>query len=54
MIYVFFADGFEEIEGLAAVDVLRRNELEVITVGVGSASVTGAHGITLPLRLRGK
>lgn len=46
MIYVFFADGFEEIEGLATVDVLRRNELEVITVGIGQSSVTGAHGIT--------
>ena len=39
MIYVFLADGFEEIEGLTAVDVLRRAELEVRTVGVGGRTV---------------
>ena len=35
MIYVFLANGFEEIEGLTVVDFLRRAELEVCTVGVG-------------------
>lgn len=45
MIYVFLANGFEEIEALATVDVLRRAELDVKTVGVGSKIVTGAHGI---------
>jgi len=45
MIYVFFADGFEEIEGLAAVDILRRAELEVQTVGVGGKVVTALHGV---------
>lgn len=45
MIYVFFADGFEEIEALAPVDFLRRAGVEVVTVGVTSAEVTGAHGI---------
>ena len=34
MIYVFLANGFEEIEALAVVDVLRRAELDVLTVGV--------------------
>ena len=33
MIYVFLANGFEEIEALAPVDILRRAELEVKTVG---------------------
>ena len=33
--YVFLAEGFEEIEALATVDVLRRAELPVQTVGVG-------------------
>ena len=47
MIYVFFAEGFEEIEALTPVDVLRRAGLEVITVGVTGKSVTGSHGITV-------
>ena len=47
MIYVFLADGFEEIEALAPVDILRRAELEVKTVGVGGKTVTGSHGITV-------
>jgi 4-methyl-5(b-hydroxyethyl)-thiazole monophosphate biosynthesis len=47
MIYVFFAHGFEEIEALTAVDVLRRAGREVAMVGVGSKTVTGAHGITV-------
>ena len=29
MIYVFLANGFEEIEALATVDILRRAELDV-------------------------
>ena len=45
MIYVFLAPGFEEIEALAVVDVLRRAELDVITVGVGEDFVIGSHGI---------
>ncbi len=47
MIYVFLANGFEEIEALAPVDILRRADAKVITVGVGSKSIIGAHGITV-------
>lgn len=45
MIYVFLADGFEEIEAFAAVDILRRAELDVRTVGIKSKTIRGAHGI---------
>lgn len=47
MIYVFLASGFEEIEALAVVDILRRAELEVqtVAVGTGGKTVRGAHGI---------
>ena len=45
MIYVFLANGFEEIEALATVDIRRRAELDVKTVGVGGKTVTGSHGI---------
>ena len=46
MIYIFLANGFEEVEALATVDVLRRADLNVKIVGVGSDVITGAHGIS--------
>ena len=46
MIYLFLANGFEEIEALATVDVLRRCSLETKTVSIGSSkNVDGAHGM---------
>lgn len=47
MIYVFLADGFEETEALTTVDILRRAELDVVTVGVTGKQVTGSHNITV-------
>ena len=44
--YLFLANGFEEIEAIATVDILRRGGLDVTTVSVtDSLDVTGAHGI---------
>ncbi len=46
MNYVFLANGFEEIEALAVVDILRRADLEVATVSISNGyDVIGAHGI---------
>ena len=45
MIYVFLADGFEEIEALAPVDFLRRAGINTVTVGVTGNMVCGAHNI---------
>lgn len=43
---VFLADGFEEIEGLTVVDILRRAGVETETVSVmGRKQINGAHGI---------
>ncbi len=47
MIYMFLAQGFEETEALAPLDILRRAGLEVRTVGIGGDLITGAHGITV-------
>lgn len=45
-VYVIFAEGFEEIEGLTVVDVLRRAGIEVQMTGLDTdGKVTGAHGI---------
>ena len=47
MIYLFLADGFEECEALAPLDILRRGGIQVKTVGVGKEYITGTHGITV-------
>lgn len=47
MIYMFLAEGFEETEALAPLDILRRAGLQVTTVGIGSKTVMGAHGIPI-------
>ncbi len=49
MVYMFLANGFEEIEALCPLDLLRRAGVDVKTVAVGAESltVTGSHGITV-------
>ncbi len=47
-IYLFLAEGFEEIEAIAPIDIFRRAGLNVITVSISSTkTVTGAHGISV-------
>lgn len=46
--YVFLADGFEEIEGLTVVDILRRAGVDTQTVSImGRKEITGSHRIAL-------
>ena len=47
MVTLFLADGFEEIEALCPLDLLRRAGVEILTVGVGSKTIRGAHGIVV-------
>ena len=45
-VFVFLADGFEEVEGLTVVDILRRAQIDTQMVSIsGSRQITGAHGI---------
>lgn len=47
-VYVFLADGFEEVEAFTPIDVLRRAGLQVITVSVMETQmVEGAHGVSV-------
>jgi 4-methyl-5(b-hydroxyethyl)-thiazole monophosphate biosynthesis len=46
-ILVPLAAGFEEIEAVAIIDVLRRADLEVVVAGLEPGPVRGAHGIEL-------
>lgn len=44
--YIFLADGFEEVEAITPIDVLRRAGMKVNTVSITSSKqVTGAHGV---------
>lgn len=47
-VYLFLADGFEEIEALTVVDLLRRADITIETVSInGTLQVEGSHKITV-------
>ncbi len=47
-VYIFFADGLEEIEGLTVVDMLRRVGIDISIVSInGTLTVTGSHKIQI-------
>lgn len=46
---ICFAEGYEEIEALAVVDILRRGQVDITMVGLDSAVVVGAHNIAVQM-----
>ena len=46
--FIFLAEGFEEIEALTVIDVMRRAGMDIKSVSItDSKLVAGAHGITV-------
>ena len=45
MIYIFLANGFEDIEALATADILKRAGLDIKTVGIGNKQIETSHGL---------
>ena len=45
MVYILLGTGFEEVEAIAPLDLLRRAGVEVLTVGITGKTVYGAHNI---------
>ena len=47
-VYIFLADGFEDIEGLTVVDLMRRAGIDIETVSIkNSREITTSHNITM-------
>ena len=47
-VYVFLAEGFEDVEALIPIDVLRRGGVDVTTVSISEFPlVTSAHGVNI-------
>lgn len=44
---MFFANGFEEVEAIAALDIIRRAGIDIVSVGVNSEVITGSHNISI-------
>ncbi len=51
MVYLFLADGFEDMEAVVPFDLLKRAGTEVKTVGIGKKEIKSAHGLSVAAEL---
>ena len=47
MVYLFLADGFEDMEAVVPFDLMKRAGIEVETVGIGGKTIKSAHGLSV-------
>ena len=47
MVYLFLADGFEEVEAITPIDYIRRCDIEIRSVGINGKQIKGAHGLVV-------
>lgn len=47
MVYLLLGTGFEETEAITPLDLMRRADIEVRTVGLNGPVITGSHGIPI-------
>ena len=47
MVYLFLADGFEDMEAIVPFDLMKRAGIEVVIVGIGGKTVESAHGLSV-------
>lgn len=47
MVYLFLADGFEEVEAITSIDYIRRCNIEVCSVGINGKQIKGSHGLVV-------
>lgn len=47
MVYLFLADGFEDMEAVVPFDLMKRAGIDVKTVGIGKKTAVSAHGLSV-------
>ena len=54
MVYLFLADGFEDMEAIVPFDLMKRAGIDVVTVGISGKTVKSAHGLSVTAEITEK